>query len=200
MVNAPKKLIDIPKEIVEHLYSQENVYFCIKKMIAIELKPKFLVVTDRRVIYLDQKILGRYDLHDVPYSKLELVVFDEGLVTSAFDLKDEDGHHIQISWLDKKECEDAIITIRDALNAIAVEPVSIQKKKQLVGGKWILRKPKEIVTRSMPMAMVTETQRSSAPQAEDPIEKLKRLKDLYDAGILSEAEYQEKKQRLMELI
>ncbi len=31
MVNAPKKLTDIPKEIVEHLYSEENVLFCIKK-------------------------------------------------------------------------------------------------------------------------------------------------------------------------
>ncbi len=164
------------------------------------MKPKILVVTDRRVIFLDQKILGRYDLRDIPYSKLELVLFEEGLMASKFDLKDEGGHHIQISWLGKKECEDAIITIRDALNMIAVEPVSIQKKKQLVWGTWILRKPKEIVTRSVPMTMVTETRRSNTPQAEDPIDKLKRLKDLYDTGILSDAEYQEKKQRLMDLI
>jgi hypothetical protein len=164
------------------------------------LKPKFLAVTDRRVIFLDQKILGRYSLNDIPYSKLELVLFEEGLMASTFNLKDEDGHSIQVSWLDKKECQDAIITIRDALNAIAIEPVSIQKKKELVGGRWILRKPREIVTRSMPMTMVTETRQSNTPHEEDPIEKLKRLKGLYDTGILSDAEYQEKKQQLMDLI
>ena len=164
------------------------------------MKPKFLAVTDRRVIFLDQKILGRYSLNDIPYSKLELVLFEEGLMASTFNLKDEDGHSIQVSWLDKKECQDAIITIRDALNAIAIEPVSIQKKKELVGGRWILRKPREIVTRSMPMTMVTETRQSNTPHEEDPIEKLKRLKGLYDTGILSDAEYQEKKQQLMDLI
>ena len=121
-------------------------------------------------------------------------------MASTFNLKDEDGHSIQVSWLDKKECQDAIITIRDALNAIAIEPVSIQKKKELVGGRWILRKPREIVTRSMPMTMVTETRQSNTPHEEDPIEKLKRLKGLYDTGILSDAEYQEKKQQLMDLI
>ena len=200
MVNAPRKLTDIPKEILEVLYSQENVYYSIKKSPFAEIKHKFIVITDRRVIFLDLKVLGRYDLHDIPYSKLEHVVFEEGLVKSEFDLKDEDGHHTQISWLDKKECEDAIITIRDALNAIAVEPVSIQKKKQLVGGRWVLHKPKEVVSRSMPMAMVTDVQRSSTPQAEDPMDKLKRLKNLHDEGILSDEEYQEKKQRLMDMI
>ncbi|MDD3932697.1 MAG: PH domain-containing protein [Methanoculleus sp.] len=200
MVNTPRRLVDIPKEIVEHLYPGENVFFCIRKILPTELKPKFLAITDRRTIYLDQKVLGRYDLKDIPYSKIELVLFEEGLMTSAFGIKDEEGHRIQIAWLGKKECQDAIITIRDALNSIAVEPVSIEKKKQLIGERWLLRKPKEVVTRTLPMAMMTERQHSDTPRGEDPIGKLKRLKELYDTGVISDSEYQEKKQRLMDLI
>lgn len=198
MAVTPWKIAHIPKEVAEHLYPGENVYSCIKKILPIELKPKYLVITDRRVLYLDQRILGRYVLKDMPYAKLQLVLFEEGLIASAFGLKDEDGRRIQITWLDKKECQDAIIMVRDALNAVAVEPITIRKKKELVGERWILRKPKELVTRTMPM--VNEVRHLDIPQREDPIEKLKRLKELYDTGAISEAEYQEKKRRLIDLI
>ena len=94
MVDSPKNLIDLPKEVIEHLYPGENVFFCIKKILPVELKPRFLAITDRRVIYLDQKILGRYVLKDIPYSKIELVLLEEGLVASKFGIKDEEVSEI----------------------------------------------------------------------------------------------------------
>jgi hypothetical protein len=53
MVNTPRELVDIPKEVLENLYPGENVFFCIKKILPIELKPRFLAVTDHRVVFLD---------------------------------------------------------------------------------------------------------------------------------------------------
>ena len=75
-------MIDAPKEITENLYPEERVLFCIKKKIKLELKPKYLAVTDRRIIYLDQKILGRYDLEDIPYEKMRGVYFRQGAIGS----------------------------------------------------------------------------------------------------------------------
>lgn len=42
---------EVPKEVSENLYSGENVFYCLRKKLAMELKPKFPVVTDRRIIY-----------------------------------------------------------------------------------------------------------------------------------------------------
>lgn len=156
MANSYLDPSELPAEILDNLYSGENALFCIKKQVPVELKPKYLIITDHRVLFLDQKILGRYDLSDIPYSKLERVFFEEGILASEFKLKDEDNHIISINWLQKGECRDAIITIRDAINAIAIEPVSIKRKKNLMSEKWILTKPKENITRSMPMVQRTE--------------------------------------------
>ncbi len=196
MSQTSKDLVDIPKDVIDNLYSGENVNFCIKKKVAMELKPKYLIISDRRVIFYDQKIAGRYDLNDIPYSKLEHVYFNEGLLASEFTLKNEDKHHISINWLGKKECKDAIITIRDAINAISIEPVSIQKKKTLVGEKWSLRKPLETITRTMPMAQVIE-RTQPAQKTDDPVDKLKKIKELNEIGILSDGEYEEKRREII---
>jgi len=188
---------EIPKEATENLYPGESVLYSIKKKLYTELKPKFLVVTNRRVMYLDQKILGRYEMVDIPYEKLEFVHFKKGKIGAKFVIRSEEGEEITLSWMEKEEAEKAIESIRDALNAIAVEPVSIQKKKGLLGVELMLSKPKEIITRALPMTQVVE--RRTLPK-EDPIEKLKKLKELYEAGILSKEEFEEKKRKLLDQI
>lgn len=47
------RYIDIPKEIAENLYSRERVLYRLRKRLGMKLKPKFLVIIDRRVIYFD---------------------------------------------------------------------------------------------------------------------------------------------------
>ncbi|MDI9642253.1 MAG: PH domain-containing protein [Archaeoglobales archaeon] len=186
-----------PKEVSENLYPGENVFYCLKKKLTMELKPKFLVVTDRRIIYLDQKILGRYELMDVPYEKLEFVRFYRGIIGSEFVVKKEDGKEISLSWMEKEEAEKAIEAIRDALNTIAVVPVSIKKTKGIKGVEIQVSKPKEIITRTMPMARVVE---KTTMKKEDPLERLKKLKELYEAGVISKEEFEERKRKLLDQI
>ncbi|WP_456478169.1 PH domain-containing protein [Geoglobus ahangari] len=188
---------EVPQEVLEVLDPGEEVLYCVKKKLKTELKPKFLAVTNRRVIYLDQKILGRYDIQAVPYEKLEVAYYRKGKIGAEFILHSEEGDELKLSWMDKSEAQDAIVAIRDALNAIAVEPVTIKKKKGLIGEEWEIRKPKELVTKSVQVATPVAT---SASASEDPIEQLKKLKELFDAGIITAEEYEEKKQKLLEKI
>lgn len=102
--------------------------------------------------------------------------------------------------MNKEEARKAINAIKDALNAIAVEPVSIDVKKGgLTSETWVLKKPREFVTRTMPAY-----QPAQAPPIqevkEDPLEKLKKLKELYDMGVISQEEYEEKRKKLLEEI
>ena len=187
---------EIPKEVEENLYPGEQISYSLKKKFRLEAKPKYLIVTDRRVMYLDQKILGRYDLSDIPYEKLEQVSFHKGPVASEFVLKSEEGRIINLTWMEREEATSALNAIQDSLNAIAVEPVSIRKKKGLLGEDLLLKKPPEMVTRTLPMSRVVEERKTKAE--EGPAEKLKKLKELYDAGIINEQEYEEKRKKLLE--
>ncbi|AIF68654.1 hypothetical protein PAP_01060 [Palaeococcus pacificus DY20341] len=185
----------LPKGILENLYPDEDVLYAIKKKFSLEAKPKWLVVTNLRILYIDEKILGRYDLTAIPYEKLELVYVKVGKVSSEFIIKKEDGEEIKLSRMDKEEAKNAIGAIRDALNEIAVEPVTIERKKHLMSEEWIIHKPREVVSRSIRM----ESRRFTA-KTEDPLEKLKKLKELYDMGVITQEEYEEKRKKLLEQI
>jgi hypothetical protein len=189
-----------PKEIEENLLPGEKILHTIVKQASFEAKPKWLIVSSKRVIYFDQKLLGRYELKDIPYEKLEKVIYNHGALASEFILVDESGLKLILKWLNKLECKKAIETIRDGINAIAVEPVSIQKKKKLMGREeWRLHKPKEVVSKAVHIQRF-ESQSTQNPSTESPMEKLKKIKELHDMGILTDEEYEEKKNDLMKYI
>ena len=188
---------ELPKSVIRHLEPDEEVLFAIKKKISLE-KPKWLLVTDRRIIYLDEKVLGRYDLKAIPYQKLEQVTVKLGVMSSEFIIEGEENITLKLGWMNKKEARKAISAIKDALNAIAVEPVSIDVKKKLTNETWVLKKPKEFVTRTAPAG--TLINHPSTKKEEDPLEQLKKLKELYDMGVISPEEYEEKRKKLLEQI
>jgi len=186
----------LPKSVLKHLEPNEKVLFAIKKKISLE-KPKWLLVTDRRIIYLDEKVFGRYDLKALPYQKLEQVTVKLGVMSSEFVIEGEENITLKLGWMNKEEARKAINAIKDALNAIAVEPVSIEVNKRFTSETWTLKKPKEFITRTMPAYQPAQSQ---VQKKEDPMEKLKKLKELYDMGIISQEEYEEKRKKLLEEI
>ncbi|MDV3102966.1 PH domain-containing protein [Thermococcus waiotapuensis] len=185
----------LPKPVLRHLEPDERVLFSIKKKISLE-KPKWLLVTDRRIIYLDEKVLGRYDLKALPYQKLEQVTVRLGIMSSEFIIEGEENIKLRLGWMNREEASKAINAIKDALNAIAIEPVSIEVKKGLTGETWVLKKPKELLTRTMPAYQPVRP--VAREEKEDPLEKLKKLKELYDMGAISQEEYEEKRKKLLE--
>jgi hypothetical protein len=139
---------DIPNEIVEELYPEEKIIDCIKKKKGTGLEPKYLGITNRRVIYFVRKVLGRYYIEDIPYEKIEGVYLKRGKLGAEFTLHNENGTKIRIDWIDGAEAKKAMEEIREALNNISIEPISIKKKKGLFKEEWSFSKPKEVVVRS----------------------------------------------------
>ncbi len=181
---------DVPKSLLENLESDEDILYLLKKVFGLE-KPKWLVITNKRIIYFDEKIFGRYDLIAIPYEKLVRVHFRIGKMGSSFTITSEDKKKINIGWLQKEDAVRAIETIKNVLNKVAVEPISIEKKKGLLGEDWILNKPKETISKTISKVKKEE---------EDVFEKLKKLKELYDKGIITKEEYEEKKKILLDKI
>jgi hypothetical protein len=194
--NVSEKL---PKAASKILEPDERVLFTVRKKISLE-KPKWLLITDRRIIYLDEKILGRYDVKAIPYQKLEKVEVELGVMSSEFTIKGEEDIRLKLGWMNKEQARNTINAIKDALNAIAVEPVGVEVKKGLTHETWILKKPGELVTRVAPAGTTISQPSVTAEKEEDPLEKLKKLKELYDMGVISPEEYKEKRKKLLEQI
>ena len=71
---------------------------------------------------------------DVPYEKLESVYCKKGKICTIFLIRSREGEEICLNWMKKDDSERILKAISDGINATAVEPVSIQKKRGLL---WI---------------------------------------------------------------
>ena len=181
--------VETPQEVREILAPGEQVLCVLKQQkLALE-KPKYIVVTDSRVIYFDRKIFNRYEIVDFPYKRLKDVWFRFGKFGSKFILEREDGRVAELEWLKKEGALEVLNAIKKALQAVAVEPVSIEKQKKLIGEEWFIRKPMEVISR----AVLT----SRGEPEEDIAEKLRKLKALLDEGLITKEEYEEKRKELL---
>lgn len=200
---------ELPEIVRKNLNPSEKALHVLKKRRSLEAKPKRLVITNRGIMFIDEKIFGRYELSTVPYEKLERVTFKSGLISSEFTIEKEDGEILEISWLGKEESKKAIETIRDILNEIAVEPISIEKNKGLKSEEWVLNKPEETVGKYVSLEKPnrgrgkhTEKEvvegRARGREEKDPAEKLRDLKSLFEDGIISEDEYKTKRQKYLD--
>lgn len=194
----------LPKGLKENLEEDEVVLHVVKKKLYIE-KPKWLVVTNRRIIYFDEKILGRYEMTSIPYEKLEKIYSRIGLIAAKFVLSIEDGGRVELTWMDKEEARRATMAIYNAMKSIAVEPPTLTKKKHILSEEMVLVKPKEFIVRSASAQLgrdvrsrVVEEVRESGRR--DPVELLRMLKELKEAGVITEEEYNEKKRKILETL
>ena len=65
-----KSLIDeLPSEVKENLSSGEEVVSYLKTFEVVE-RPDYIILTNIRVVYFNEKHLGRYDFKSIPFQKL----------------------------------------------------------------------------------------------------------------------------------
>jgi hypothetical protein len=83
--------------------------------------------------------------------------------------------------------EPFVTALENAINAIAVEPISINVKKGLIGKEWSFTKPAEMLLRSRP-ATEAPAPSSTAPAVDDP---LKALQMRLVKGEITKEQYEE---------
>lgn len=174
----------IPKEIKENLESGEEVKH-ITETFSLKNTPELLVVTNRRILYLDKKLFGRYDFQTIPYMKLRSATAKIGAVMwGEFILEGEEDTRIHLERVKKEGIISTFESMKEAINEIAIEPLSIVRKKRLFSEEWYLSKPPEMIMRQ-----------KSASIPEYPIEgdPLKMLKIRYAKGEITKEEYEEMK-------
>ncbi len=187
----------LPKGIQETLVANERVHKVLKTVSIIN-KPEYTVLTDRRILYFNEKILNRYDLEDIPYSKLMEMTAERGrLRFGSIEFKSEDMKKpIKLSKVPKKDIEPFIAALEIAMNNVAVEPISIKRSKGLIGKmRWEFKKTPETLFKSRP-AEADSLERRPFSKGEPEADPLKKLKLRFVNGEISEEEYLRMKELL----
>jgi hypothetical protein len=184
-----KSLIDeLPGGVKENLASGEEVIRYLKTF-EVVVDPDYILLTNLRLIYFNEKHFGRYAFKSIPFQKLLQIRAHRGaLLWGDISFKGEDGTVILLERVDRNDLEGFIDAVEIAYNNIAVEPISIEHERGLVGkATWKFDKPKEMIVRQ---------QSSDQPKlSEDPLNQLKMK---FIKGEISEEEYKAKLRILQE--
>jgi len=184
-----RKLIDeLPHGVRENLSSGEDVIRYLKTFEVVE-RPDYIILTNLRVVYFNEKHLGRYAFESVPFQKLLQMRARRGaLLWGDISFKSEDGTVILLERVDRNDLEGFIDALEIAYNSVAVEPILIKHERDLVGiAAWEFDKPAEVVFRQQPSSQLKES--------EDPLSQLKMR---FIKGEISEEEYRAKLRVLQE--
>jgi hypothetical protein len=182
-------LIDeLPGGVRENLSPGEEVIRYLKTFEVAE-RPDYIILTNLRVVYFNEKHLGRYAFESIPFQKLLQMRAHRGaLLWGDISFKSEDDTVILLERVDRHDLEDFIDALEIEYNSIAVEPITIKHEKDLVGiATWEFDKPAETIFRQQPL--------DQPKPSEDPLSQLKMR---FIRGEISEEEYRAKLRVLQE--
>jgi len=178
-----KSLIDeLPGGVKKNLSPGEEVVLYLKTFEVTE-RPDYIILTNQRLVYFDEKHLGRFAFKSIPLQKLLQIKAHKGAVIwGEISFKSEDGVTLVLERVSRSDLEGFIDALEAAYNRIAVEPVSMKHEGELLGmAEWEYNKPEETVFRQQPT--------DQARIVEDPLNQLKMR---FIKGEISEEEYRAK--------
>jgi hypothetical protein len=184
-----KSLVDkLPDGLKKNLSPGEEIISYLKSFVIAE-RTNYIILTNLRLIYFDEKFLGRYVFKSLPLQKVLQVSAHKGaIVWGDVSVKMEDGTFYTLERVSRNDMTNFIDALEIEYNSIAVEPISMKHKGELLGmADWEFNKPAEMIFR--------QNASIQSKPAEDP---LVQLKIRFVKGEISEEEYKAKLQVLQE--
>ncbi|WPU97357.1 PH domain-containing protein [Mucilaginibacter sp. cycad4] len=219
----PKTVEKVYSRLVDLLSSGEEViYIAVQKKPLVNLFPDCIAITNKRVLFFTPANLGlSIKFVDFVWKDIVDVYTKEEIIGSIFSVKTTGGAEMAVDYLPKvqgrklyqyaqerkeverearrqrdleqKRAESGAIQLENSPARAFVPPASPQPFSQPNG----YTAPAAPVTPPAPVAapapVVQETPPPAAPKPDELTEKLKKLKTLFDNGLISQEEYNAKK-------
>jgi len=132
----------------------------------------------------------------IPYSKIREASGKKGKMRGHLIVDgEEEDQEIRVDGIKNEDILMVIETMKNEINKVAIEPISINRKKHLMSEEWSFSKPPENVVRSFIGAAPHAMQSMDAPKS--GVEQIRELKELMDEGIISEEEFKSKKDEIL---
>lgn len=191
--NPLQKLLNEEQDpnVVQQVYSkvrqiltrdEEVLYIAVQKAL-ISLSPDCAILTNKRFIIYRPTLLGGASFQDYIWRDLHDARLSEGMIRSTFTLQTVKGQILSLGDLPKTQARKLYAFAQEMEEAVREERRmrEMEEKRAAAGGI--------VFQGGLPPTQAAPT---PVPQ-EDPVQKLKKLKEMMDAGLITAQEYEAKK-------
>ena len=148
------------------------------------LSPDAIVLTNRRVIIFRAKSLGRMNLVDVPWLKVSNIHIKEGIVGASIIVAAMDGRSETIDHLPKKQ-------------ARCIYRVGQQREEEAIERRRSRKMEEERNAAGGVVVNAAIGQPAAPTPTSDLTSRLKQLKEMLDADLISQEEFDAKKAEML---
>ncbi|MDX9953997.1 MAG: PH domain-containing protein [Anaerolineae bacterium] len=163
-------------------HGEELRYIAVQKKPVINVFPMCIVLTTRRFIIYKPELMGQAQFEDYIWRDLKDVDLKEDVIGSTVTLHTVDEKELSVGFLPKTQAR-RIYAIAQEMEEEMLEERrrrDMEEKRAAAGGIY------------MPGSNT-----ATAASREDPVEALKQLKRLLDAGLITQQEYDVKKEEIL---
>ncbi|KGK59741.1 hypothetical protein NC00_00205 [Xanthomonas cannabis pv. phaseoli] len=180
----------LPK-VSELLTRDEQVeYIAVQKKMVMNLSPDAVVLTNRRFIVVYPTLFGM-TFRDFPWREVLDVHMSEQMLGATIMCRTTQGTSASIDSLPKKQAR------RVYAYAQQVEESAYEKRQQLEIDKLRAAAGGVVVHAPGAQGAAVPSQAGAVPATDDPVQVLSKLKQLLDAGLVTQDEFDAKKTEVL---
>ncbi len=178
----PAQVQQVVAKVQQILTSGEEIlYVAVQKPLMI-FSPDSVVLTNKRFIVYRPTLLGGANFQDYIWLDLHDARLSEGMINSTVTLQTFKGQFLSVGDLPKAQARKLYAFAQEMEERVREERRARDMEEKRAGAGGI------VLQGGLPTAPAP----APAPQ-EDPMQKLKKLKDMLDAGLITAQEYEAKK-------
>lgn len=167
--------------------TEEILYIALQGATAMTLKKDAVVITSNRIVLYSPGMLGRMNMLDFQWQDVSDVSMKQGMLSSEFSVETTTGRTERLGKIDKEQAKRAY-GLAQQLEQEWREKRRVrtmEEDRAKAGGVYLSGGP---LGGASPAG-------TAAP--EDPVEKLGKAKAMLDQGLISEAEYEAIKAKIL---
>jgi hypothetical protein len=165
---------------------EEILYIAVQSKPLLNVTPDCVILTNRRFIVYKPKMLGGASFIDYIWRDLHDARLQEGIVGATLAMLTVQGRRITVDYLPKAQARRLYAFAQEMEEKVLEERRirAMEEQRAAAGGITIQGGPPAV-------------QAQATPAPADPVQKLKQLKEMADAGLITEAEYETKKAEIL---
>jgi hypothetical protein len=187
----PSAVEAVHDKITQLLTSGEEIlYIAVQARPVINLTPDCVVLTSKRFILYRPSFLGKVEFEDYIWRELHDAKLEENLLGATLTMHTIEGKELMMDHLPKAQAR-RLYALAQEMEEKTLEERrqrEMEEKRAAAGG---------IMLGGAALPVAPAAPPPSAPPAEDPMLVLKKLKDMLDAGLIKDTEYETKKAEIL---
>jgi hypothetical protein len=180
----PAAVETVLERVQQILTTGETVlYVAVQKKPVVNLTPECVVLTNRRFIVYRPKLMGQVTFEDHPWRELQDVKLEESFLGATLTFVRVSGGAVVVDHLPKAQARRLYAHAQEMEERVREERRAreLEDKRAAAGG-----------------VVLSGLAAPGAPAAaNDPVQRLKTLKEMYDAGLITAGEFEAKRAEII---